>query len=209
MAPKNAEDFVYQAVVNGELLIDNKGQVWRVAVRKGNRWSGRTHVVPCKKRRAEHKTASYLQVRLMVSGTRVSASAHRLVWRHFNGPIPEGLTINHKNGVKTDNRPENLEAMTYAENLKHAYRMGLKDQSGQTNPAAILADTQVEVIRQTYAEGQTTQAALAERYGVTFQTISDIVRGKRRVKQGGPTGDYTHRRYSPEAPRDAKGRYRS
>ena len=34
---------------------------------------------------------------------------HRLVWQDFFGPIPDGSFIYHKNGIKTDNRIENLE----------------------------------------------------------------------------------------------------
>jgi hypothetical protein len=33
---------------------------------------------------------------------------HRLVWREHNGPIPRGLSVHHINGVKDDNRIENL-----------------------------------------------------------------------------------------------------
>lgn len=45
---------------------------------------------------------------------------HRLVAEAFNGPRPTGMTINHKNGIKTDNRPENLEYLTHQENMRHA-----------------------------------------------------------------------------------------
>ena len=62
----------------------------------------------------------YLQVRTMIDGKRIHALAHRLVWFHFNGPIPPGLTINHKKGNKKDNRPEMLELATYAEQVRHA-----------------------------------------------------------------------------------------
>lgn len=35
-------------------------------------------------------------------------------------------TINHINGVKTDNRIDNLERASYSQNNKHAYKTGLK-----------------------------------------------------------------------------------
>lgn len=44
---------------------------------------------------------------------------HRLVMETFVGKVPEGLEINHKNGVKNDNRLENLEYLTPEENREH------------------------------------------------------------------------------------------
>lgn len=37
---------------------------------------------------------------------------HRLVWWDAHGPIPEGWQVHHINGVKDDNRLENLRAMS-------------------------------------------------------------------------------------------------
>lgn len=34
---------------------------------------------------------------------------HRAVWIDHHGPIPEGAVVHHKNGLKLDNRIENLE----------------------------------------------------------------------------------------------------
>ena len=36
---------------------------------------------------------------------------HRLVWEKAHGPIPEGHIIHHLNGIKNDNRLENLAAL--------------------------------------------------------------------------------------------------
>ena len=44
---------------------------------------------------------------------------HRLVWEAANGPIPAGVIIHHRNGIKDDNRLENLEAMP---RRKHNHR---------------------------------------------------------------------------------------
>ena len=43
---------------------------------------------------------------------------HRLVWQAFNGPIPEGVDIDHVNGQKPDNRLENLRLASCADNLR-------------------------------------------------------------------------------------------
>lgn len=47
---------------------------------------------------------------------------HRLIYQAFIGDIPQGYTINHKNEDKTDNRPQNLEAMTIQQNLAYGTR---------------------------------------------------------------------------------------
>ena len=41
---------------------------------------------------------------------------HRLVWEAFNGPIPEGMEVNHINEDKTDNRLENLNLLDHTGN---------------------------------------------------------------------------------------------
>lgn len=40
---------------------------------------------------------------------------HRLVWEKNNGKIPEGCDVHHLNGIKTDNRIENLELIKHGE----------------------------------------------------------------------------------------------
>jgi hypothetical protein len=43
---------------------------------------------------------------------------HRIIYETFHGPIKDGLVIDHKNGVKTDNCLSNLQAISQSDNLK-------------------------------------------------------------------------------------------
>lgn len=181
VATLERENVVYQAVLAGELRIDPDGTIWRLGARRWNRWTGHTVWVPSTPRRAEHRASTgYLQVRVMWDGVRFHALAHRLVYRHFIGPIPDGLTINHLNGHKDDNRPENLEPATPSEQVIHALRVlevG-RDQRGEKNAMAKLTADQVSLIRQRRQNGERL-ASIAEDFGVSYQAISKVARGDR------------------------------
>jgi hypothetical protein len=59
----------------------------------------------------------YHKVQLWKNGSYKTFRVHILVWEAFNGPIPEGMQINHINENKYDNRLENLNLMTPKENI--------------------------------------------------------------------------------------------
>lgn len=71
-------------------------------------------------------THGYKAVALHKEGKRKMMLIHRLVAAAFI-PNPENKPqVNHINGIKTDNRAENLEWATSQENLQHAMETGLK-----------------------------------------------------------------------------------
>lgn len=72
---------------------------------------------------------------LLPSGKRKYELVHRLVARTFIGEPPfRGAVVNHKNGIKTDNRVENLEWCTMKENIRHSIKVLEHSVSGVNNP---------------------------------------------------------------------------
>lgn len=48
--------------------------------------------------------------------------AHRMAWVYLNGDIPEGFEIDHANGIRDDNRIENLRLATRSQNAQNQKR---------------------------------------------------------------------------------------
>ncbi len=105
---------------------------------------------------------------------------HRIVAKMFI-PNPQGLPeVNHKDGNKQNNSVENLEWVTRSDNLRHAYKTGLKNAKGTKNSRSILTENDVEYIKSNYKKGDATfgAKALAKKYGVAHQTICAVAHGQ-------------------------------
>ncbi len=66
----------------------------------------------------------YLCLCICHDGLRQTSNVHRLVARAFHGEAL-GREVNHKDGDKTNNRPENLEWCSRAQNVRHSIETGL------------------------------------------------------------------------------------
>src|SRR4030042_3256786 len=68
----------------------------------------------------------YLHVNLFKSrGNPISKDIHRIIAKIFIPNLQNKSEVNHKNGIKSDNRSKNLEWVTSSENKKHGFKNGL------------------------------------------------------------------------------------
>ena len=120
----------------------------------------------------------YIQIKFICNRKVMCILAHRAVWIYFNGGIPEKLEINHKQGIKNDNRLSNFELVTHEKNMLHAYKTGLlKNQVGENNGNVKLTEKKVLKIKKLLKEGLS-QTKMAKMFDVDISTISRINTGR-------------------------------
>jgi hypothetical protein len=110
----------------------------------------------------------YLALNISLNNQRAYRKVHRLVAQTFI-PNPENKPqVNHKNGIKTDNRVENLEWVTRKENQIHASKIGLLTFS-KLDPKKVL------IIKERLKNYKYRDVSkLAKEFGVSLSAISDI-----------------------------------
>lgn len=107
-------------------------------------------------------------------------AVHRLVAAAFLGPPPSPAhVVNHKDGVKANNRPSNLEYLTSAENTRHAVRLGLHA-AGDRHGMAKSSETQRDAICREWKQGMSI-TRLAAVSGLSETRVSRMVRRKVRL----------------------------
>jgi hypothetical protein len=91
----------------------------------------------------------YLKYKLCINGKETSFSSHRLVAITFLDNQQKKSEVNHINGIKNDNRLENLEWCTRSENTIHALKNNLKiPQKGSEHGMSKLTEKDVLEIRE-------------------------------------------------------------
>ena len=128
----------------------------------------------------------YPMIGLIKDGERKRYLVHRLVAETYI-PNPDNLPqVNHINGVRDDNRVENLEWVTASDNRIHAWETGLQEATEAHKMSAqraaksrrLFDDQTVVDIRSKYETGNTSQRKLAAEYETSQAVIQYITSHK-------------------------------
>lgn len=121
----------------------------------------------------QQNSVGYLKIRLCNNGENKTYLSHILIGRTF---IPNPLNlpeINHKKGLRRDNRIWELEWSTSSDNIKHAFEIGLS-KKGEDHGISKLTNEQVLEI----FNSKERREELCEKYGVSITTVKSIKLGK-------------------------------
>lgn len=115
-----------------------------------------------------HKSTGYLRYNYKCKAYYV----HREVAKKFYGE--SDLHVNHKDGNKLNNHPDNLEYVTRGGNAKHAHATGLLNVKLEANGRAKIDRHIAEKIR----NDKRIARLIAADYGITTGTVYDVRHGR-------------------------------
>lgn len=121
----------------------------------------------------------YVRVNLRVKrNTYYQAGVHRLICITFHGLPKKGYTASHLNGIRDDNRVENLVWESLSDNHKRKVAHGTTDR-GSNNSRASLNKAQITALKQDLKNGKNTHQNLADKYGVSRVFVTKVNNGYR------------------------------
>jgi len=111
---------------------------------------------------------------------------HRMVAFLFCGNPQGKAHVNHLDGIKTNNRADNLEWVTPRENAIHALKSGLQiPLRGEMSKTSILTNEQADSIRRAIVSGEN-PFEIARNLGINRATVYDVRHGRKYLEASTP-----------------------
>ena len=114
----------------------------------------------------------YLRVVLTINKKSTNISAHRLVALAFIPNIENKPVVNHLNGIRNDNRVENLEWCTQRDNIIHAIKTGL-NKMGKVANLTKKQEQEIRKLNKTHFKNE-----IAEIYNISIYKVNKIIGNK-------------------------------
>lgn len=164
----------------GIYQVSNLGKVrsvHRIIKYNGKGKGGGIHTYPSIVLKQCLNTVGYYQVSLSVNNSRKRHTVHRLVAAAFC-VHPSGKNyVNHIDGNYLNNKAENLEWLSSAENVRHAIVNGFHEVYGEDSHRAKFSNEQTRIIREIKNKGVSTKD-LTTLLGVHKSCINRIYNGE-------------------------------
>lgn len=160
---------VWKSFAGGNYAVSSNGRVKRLTPGMGTK--------PGRILKLNLMKIGYYRCAPVVDGRCVHMYVHRIVADTFLGSCPSGKEVHHKDGDPTNNRVDNLEYITHAENIRHGYENKL----GENHHSAKLTDQQAREIRSRRLAGER-GVDLAREFNISQPTICDILKGRSRCQ---------------------------
>ena len=143
-----------------DYYVDTEGRVW-------TNKSGEM-----KERKPKKTKKGYLQIGLWKNNKQKTAKVHRLVAMTFLDNPENYEQVNHKNGIKTDNRLENLEWCSPSQNIEHALTEHLFSKGSKHYKSVFTEQDVLDIIKR--LEKGERQIDIAREYKVSRSAIWGI-----------------------------------
>ena len=147
-------------------------------------WSRKSGWLPCPAAIGGMAKTPYIKISARIDRKIIAANVHAVVWAYFRGEFDSDveLDLNHIDGKKHNNRLENLELITKAGNVQHAYSLGLiKVTYGEDHSTTKLTTEQVREIQA--MDRNAPLYPMAKKFGVHKATICLIRARKSRASE--------------------------
>jgi hypothetical protein len=118
------------------------------------------------------RSTGYIVGTFHLNGERKQVAMHRLIWIATNGPIPDGLMLDHKNRNRSDNRIINLRLVTAAGNAKNR-----RSFVGRAGTRAGLSEATLDAIQNSPGN----YADKARLFGISKSLVGHICRGRKPI----------------------------
>lgn len=156
--------YIHENKILTNYYCDNEGNIYSL---KNNKM-----LKPSKTLKGYHKVTIYL-----TPNNSKPVTVHKIIATTWCGGWHKGLDIDHINGIKTDNRAENLEWVTRSVNIKRAFDNDLKHAvRGDKHPVTVYSDSLVDKACSLIKYDNYTIKEASEETGIPYYYLCDMIK---------------------------------